>query len=239
MKVSLRFLILLFFFSCTTVQKEKNEEPTQQTNVVPCTYIDHYKNVGNTRVDTIRVGKRIVDPIDDLSGFEIAAHGFMTKNGKVYKKAVTHRRCNEKFIDVEYFQNVSHAIDLASYKKIDDTFFSTMNTVKFWWVNSGGHMIIPIDGKPDPETFKPFKNICGGKDKKGVYYGCPNFGVYKLNIPIKSNFQFIAKEDNYWNSPKHYVIINNKVYDVKYEVSKGYYCELNKKLSHEKIKKAS
>lgn len=236
MKPITLLMFLLLLISCNSSKKE--EIATGEKNkVIPCNYIDNFKNVGNTKIDTIRVENRIVDPIDDILGFKVAKHGFLTKNGKVYKKAETPRTCGEKFIEVEYFQDLTHFIDLDTYKKLDDKFFTTMNTVKFWWVNSNGHMVIPLADEPDPETFQPFENICGGKDRKGVYYGCPNFGVNKLNISVKSNFEFIAKADNYWNSPKHYVIINNKVYDVKYDVDKGYYCELDKKLSPEQIRK--
>ena len=100
----------------------------------------------------------------------------------------------------------------------------------FWWVNSCGHLIVPVNNA-DPKTFHPFDDICGGIDKNGIYYGCPNYGVYQLNIPIESKFEFISKENNYWNAPNHYVIIDNNIYDIKFDISKGYYCELNKTVS--------
>ncbi|MCB0835753.1 MAG: hypothetical protein KDD99_03755, partial [Bacteroidetes bacterium] len=113
-------------------------------------------------------------------------------------------------------------------------FFSTKDSVYFWWSNSDGHLIIPVEGA-DPETFQPFENICGGTDTNGVYYGSPNYGVNRLDIPKNADYQFIAKENNYWNSPDHYLIIGDRVYDIKYEYKKGYFCERNGTLSKEEI----
>ena len=79
-----------------------------------CAYIDHFKDLGNTKIDTIRVGRRIVDPIDDSASFEKKAFGFVVKEGKIYKKSKTHRRCDGKFIDIEYYQDFSDRIDLSS-----------------------------------------------------------------------------------------------------------------------------
>ena len=44
-------------------------------------------------------------------------------------------------------------------------------------------------------------------------------------------WEFVAKENNYWDSPNHYLIVENKVYDIKYELEKGYFTELDKTVS--------
>jgi len=228
-----KFILLIVFLvvSCTNSKEfhqAKNNDNAIQ--IVNCNYTKEYEEYGNRIIDTIKIGKRVVDPIDDLTNFEKTDFGFVTQGSRVFKKAKTHRRCGKTFIDVEYYQDLTGKIDLASYKEYKDPYFATKNGVNFWWVNSGGHMIIPIE-KADPKTFKPFEDMCGGIDKNGIYYGCPNKGVYQLNIPLKSKFKFVAKNNNYWNSPKHYVLINKEVYDVKYTFDKGYFCELDTTMS--------
>ncbi|WP_298421243.1 DKNYY domain-containing protein [uncultured Kordia sp.] len=235
------FIILLFIGISCEKSKSVTQDPvskdSESTTVVEkklCNYSKDYITLGNRIVDTIKVETRLIDPIDDY--FEATDHGFVKRADKIYKKAKTHRKCEGKFIDVEYYQEFTNRIDLASYKEYNDRYFTTKNNVYFWWVNSGGHLMIPIN-KADSKTFKPFKDICGGADKKGIYYGCPNYGMYKLNIPITAKVEFIPKEGNYWNSPKHFVIMDNKVYDIKYELDKGYFCERNKSISVKEVLK--
>lgn len=236
MKISIVILIFLILGACTNsneVNQEKKMENLQKSNLIEstnCDYIKDYQDLGNRTIDTIRIKNRLVDPIDDFINFEETDIGFVQQKNKIYRKAKTHRNCNEKFIDVEYYQEFTNRIELKSYKEYNDRYFTTKGGVNFWWVNSDGHLIIPINNA-DPKTFEPFENICGGIDKRGIYYGCPNYGVYQLNIPIKSKFEFIAKENNYWNSPKHYAIVENKIYDIKYELKKGYFCELDETIS--------
>jgi len=201
-----------------------------------CDYTEEFKCCGNEVVDTIKVGERLVDPIDDFNSFDETDFGFFEKDNRIYKKSKTHRDCFGEFVTVEYFQDFTDRIELSSYKEYDDVYFTSKGEVYFWWVNSGGHLICPIN-KADPATFKPFDDICGGKDKDGVYYGCPNFGVYKLNILVNSKFEFVPKKNNYWNSPSHWVIVDNRVYNVKYELGKGYFCELDKTISLDEVKK--
>lgn len=129
----------------------------------------------------------------------------------------TYRNCAGRFIDIEYYQDFTHRIELTSYKEYNDRYFTTRNEVNFWWTNSDGYLIIPINNV-DPKTFQPFQNICGGIDKKGIYYGSPNFGVNQLNIPINSVFKFIEK----------------KIAIGKHELKRGYFCELDKTHSKEK-----
>jgi len=240
MKINLTILIFVLLNSCVNSiesNQEKELESTKKqssTETIFCEYIKDYENLGNRLIDTIRIGQRIIDPIDDFTNFEEVEFGFVKAKGKIYKKSKTHRNCDGKFIDVEYYQEFTNRVELASYKEYNERFFTTKNSVNFWWANSNGHLIIPINNA-DPKTFKPFENICGGIDKNGIYYGCPNYGVYQLEIPIKSKFEFVAKENNYWNSPNHYVIIDNMVYDVKYELKKGYFCELDKTVTINEI----
>ncbi len=236
MKLILAILTLTFLGACTNLnpsQQKKDSKETKQglsTETKHCDYIQDFADVGNRMIDTIRIGKRLIDPIDDFSNFKDTTFGFVTAKDKLYKKAKTHRDCDGEFIDVEYYQEFTNRIELESYKAYNDRFFTTKNKVNFWWVNSDGHLIIPINGA-DPMTFEPFENICGGKDKHGIYYGCPNYGVYQLDILQSTTFKFVAKKNNYWNTPNHYLIIGNKVYDIKYEHPKGYFCELDETIS--------
>ena len=222
--------MLVLWTACT------NPDQTSSKIVKDCEYIKDYIDLGNTKMDTIRLGKRLLDPIDDFTNFEETDFGFVKRENQLYRKAKTHRNCGEQFIDVEYYQDFTNRIELASFRAYDDRYFTTKGRVNFWWVNSDGHLIVPIN-KATPETFKPFENICGGTDHKAVYYGCPNRGVYQLEIPINSAFEFIAKKDNYWNSPSHYVIVDQKVFDIKYELKKGYFCILDKSISIGELKK--
>jgi len=198
------------------------------------------KDCGNRLMDTITVtdnfGKRLVDPIDDFINFKDAGFGFVKKDKKIYKKARHHIRCNEKKIDVDFYQDFTDRIDLNTYREYDDRYFTTNKKAYFWWVNSGGHLMIPINGA-DPDTFEAFENICGGTDKVALFYGCPNRGVFKLNIPANSNYQFIAKENNYWNSPSHFLIVDESVFDIVYDFKKGYYCKLNTAVNANKLLK--
>jgi len=229
----LSYIIILTVASCNHPGQGKVSGDSKMVQINECDYNLDYEHCGNRVMDTItvndRFGKRIVDPIDDFTNFQETEFGFVKTDEKLYKKARHHRRCGEKKIDVEFYQDFSDRIDLQTYREYDETYFTTNEKVYFWWVNSGGHLIIPINDA-DPNTFEPLENICGGIDKSGIYYGCPNHGVYKLNIPFNSTYEFIAKENNYWNSPNHFVIIDDKVYDIVFELKKGYYCKLNKKV---------
>lgn len=235
-------MTLLIFSSCENSYKSKQNKELKGAQEInsnmasSCDYIKDYRCVGNGIIDTMRVDNRLVDPIDDFKNFHRADFGFVKRDGKIYKQARTHRRCGEEYVDVEYYQEFTNRIELDSYKEYDDRYFATRGRVNFWWVNSNGHLIVPISNA-NPETFKPFQDICGGIDKKGIFYGCPNLGVNQLNIPVGVTFEFIPKKDNYWNSPSHYAIVNNKVYDVKYELEKGYFCELDKTISVREVLK--
>lgn len=207
-------------------QDDEQESRSKQhvAEVEPCGYLKEFYDLGNRVIDTIRVGKRLVDPIDDFANFEETSFEFVKAKGKIYRKAKTYRRCKKKYVDIEYYQEFTNRIELASYKKYDDNFFTTKGSVYFWWVNSDGFLIVPVYGA-DPHTFKPFSDICGGVDKAGVYYGSPNHGVYKLDIPIQAKFEFIEKDNSFWNSPNHYVIVENKTFDIMFDLKKGYICK--------------
>ena len=242
MKIELTILILIFSVSCDNPNEIKNSNGKEALQELSsnefdkCFYIDEFEDLGNRIVDTIRVKQRLIDPIDDFDNFEKADLKFVKRENKIYRKSKTHRYCGSKHVDVEYYQDFTNRIELNSYREYDGTYFTTKNKVNFWWVNSDGYLIIPINNA-DPKTFKPFQDLCGGIDKKGIFYGCPNRGVFQLNIPVSSDFEFVPKENNYWNSPNHYVIVNNRVFDIRYELEKGYFCELDKTVSVSEILK--
>ncbi|MEL6629099.1 MAG: hypothetical protein AAFQ92_26510 [Bacteroidota bacterium] len=242
MKVHLAILTVLFLNACWYSNQPKQREAfgntkAQNANEAKlCEYIADFTNLGNSTVDTTRIGESLVDPIDDFSNFTATDFGFVQSEGRVYKKAKTHRECDGKFIDVEYYQEFTDRVELASYQAYNDLFFTTKGKVYFWWVNSDGHLIIPVNDA-DPKTFQPFENVSGGTDKNGVYYGCPDYGVYRLDLPKHSKFEFVAKENNYWNSPHHYVIVGEEVYDVKYELKRGYFCKLDTTVSVNEVLK--
>jgi len=202
----------------------------------PCDYIEHYKEYGNTLADTFRIGRILLDPIDDSTYFKKASFDFYMKGKNIFKKSNAAVYCDGKLIRVEYFQDFGKWIDLNSYRAYNDTYFTTRDEVYFWYVNSGGHVVIPINGA-DSKTFKPFENVCGGFDNKSIYYGCPNLGVYKLDIPKTSKFEFVPKKNSFWNSPNHYVKIGNNFFDIKYDINKGYYVDYENPISKSDILK--
>lgn len=240
MKIKSLVIFLLITYSCNNSKKGSNNSKL----VIPekadkeCNYLENSRYLGNLKINTISIEGKTIDPIDNSNGFKNGKFNFFLKDNHVFKKAYELRICKKKSIHVEYYQDVTRTIDLESYIEYNKTFFTTKGNVFFWWKNSEGHLIIPINDA-DPQTFKPFDNICGGTDEKTVYYGCPNFGVSKLNIPITSKFKFIPKSNNYWNSPKHYVIIDNLVYDIKRNLKKGYYLELDNSITIENLMKTS
>lgn len=242
MNFKLIILTSILLISCINSNKLKendknnNLQKLNSDQLDNCDYIKEYEELGNRRIDTFRLEKKLVDPIDDFVNFRNTGFGFVKRGDKIYKKARTHRSCDSKFIEIEFYQDLTNRIELETYKEYDEIYFTTKNGVYFWWVNSCGHLVFPIN-KADPKTFKPFKDICGGTDKNGIYYGCPNYGVYQLNIPVNSSYEFVPKKKNYWNSPNHFVIIDNKVYDVKYDLERGYFCELNKDVLISEISK--
>jgi hypothetical protein len=233
MKITLS-IVFLALISWHTSGRETAAVDT--LNADQCNYLERYQHLGNTKADTFRLGQRLIDPIDDVASFKKADFGFVRSGNKLYKKSTAIRSCGNMLIGVEYYQEFSDRVELASYREYDERFFATKNSVNFWWANSDGQLIIPINGA-DPDTFEPFQNICGGTDATGVFYGCPNRGVYLLNIPIDSEYEFFAKENNYWNSPHHYVLIDNEGYDIKHEWKKGYFCELDASLSKDEVMK--
>lgn len=211
---------IFFLISCDTSYNNANTKTLNNCNYT------RYHEFGNKKIDTINKNKKLIDPIDDNTNFTKTSFDFMIKNDKIYKKSKTREKCNSKLITVEYYQDLTQKINLDSYYEYNDIYFSTNDKVYFWWSNSDGHLIIPIPGA-DAKTFKPFEDICGGTDSNNVYYGCPNRGVYKLDISKKDSYSLIAKDNSYWNNPNHYVIINDSLHDVKYEFSKGYFCQKN------------
>jgi hypothetical protein len=220
----------------TFIQTSSGREGIKKMTKSYCDYLQYYNCLGNTEMDTFRKEGQLIDPIDDTLDFKRTKFGFLRNGDKVYKKSITTRFCDIERVRVEFFQNLSDKIDLKSYREIGERFFVTQNKVFFWWINSDGHLIIPVF-EADAKTFVPFKKICGGTDKKNIYYGCPNRGVYKLKFTSSSKFEFIPKEDNYWNSPNHYLIVNKKVYDKRFSIEKGYYFEENKDITIDQVKK--
>lgn len=227
MKTTVVILLLISLISC-----ESNLFKAQ--SACHGDYLKGFQGLGNTVQNAYKSDKKYIDPIDDTISFKKAAHDFFTKDNKVFKRSKTHIPCDKRSIEIQYYQDVSKKIDLESFKVINSRFFSSKGKVWFWWVNSGGHVMVPVENA-DPETFQPFDEICGGADAHGVYYGCPNRGVYQLNIAPDADYLFVEKEDNYWNSPSHFVLIDGEVYDSYYEYKKGYLCEQNDSFSLNKL----
>ncbi len=255
--ISCLFIMLSgLFFSCSNEKhKWKNDrikiEKTSITNSLnlgstisknsskaKCNYLNYFLDKGNTTMDTFRKKTYLVDPIDDTLSFKKAKFDFWTKDEKIFKKSKTYASCNGNMVTVQYFQDLTNTINLDSYRELGDRFFTTNNKVYFWWANSGGHLTIPIENA-DGKSFRPFPNICGGTDKNGIYYGSPNYGVYKLNISKTSDFEFIPKKNNYWNTPKHYVIIDNILFTIKFDYQRTpvYFCELETEITLEEVRK--
>ena len=140
MKIHFGILILLLLNSCLnsnqSKEKEKlaDKEKQSSNEIKQCEYIKDYEDVGNRIIDTVRIGKRLVDPIDDFTAFEKTEFDFVKRGNRIYKKSETHRRCDGKFIDIEYYQEFTNRIELSSYKEYDDRFFTTKGKVNFWWV---------------------------------------------------------------------------------------------------------
>lgn len=219
---------MLYSYNDNLKQKNNNISATVPASDKYYRYLD-INFCGNLKYDTIKTKEGIFDPIDDSLGYYKSIDNFYEKDGIVFRKSLTYAPCNNNgndLIRIEYFQNVSKWINLDSYKDIDGTFFSTNNQVYFWWVNSSGHLIIPVE-KADPVSFNPFSKICGGSDKNGIYYGSPNYGVYKLDLPTYKEFKFYAKDDNYWNSPSHFIVLDELVYDIKFDYKLNYYLVRN------------
>lgn len=210
-----------------TVQKDVAE-------FLDAPYLAYFHDRGNQILDTIRVGGELIDPIDDTLNFEKAAFGFYVDiKEKVYKKTKIHESVNGRHVIVEYFRDVSDCVDLSTYREIDgDRYFASGGQVFFWWANSGGDFALGVDGA-DAETFRPADSFCGGYDKYGILYGSPNWGVYRLNIDDFENVKLVPKEGSYWNTPQHYLISGEKVYDVMFNsrAEDRYYCELNTEVS--------
>ncbi|MEO0895316.1 MAG: hypothetical protein AAFY71_02775 [Bacteroidota bacterium] len=222
MKSKLWLILPIVLFSCqNTPQAEK------KVAIFPkpmCEYFLDFEDLGNRLIDTLRMGDRLIDPLDDSLAFTAVKHGFVQQGKRIFKKASTLKRCQGKMVQVEYYQEFTHRIDLNSYVEFEKPYFATKGKVYFWDINSDRHLMIPISDA-DPVSFIPFKDICGGRDKEGIYYGCTNFGMFRLNIPADADIQFIPKEDNFWNTPSHFVKVNKTLYDILYDFDKGYYCE--------------
>ncbi|WP_422107790.1 hypothetical protein [Winogradskyella sp.] len=241
MRVYTVILILLLVSCQNSKDKGQNKasdgsEVLSSVDLTDCDYRNEFKAFGNKVLDTIRIDGRLIDPLDDLKRFDLANFGFFTKEGRIFKKSGAIRPCGELTFGVEFLKEFTDQIDLTSYFEYDDRFFSTKGTVNFWWVNSDGHFIIPV-ADVDPKSFEPFNTICGGTDKNGVYYGSPNFDVHKLDIPANAKYTFIAKKNNFWNAPEHFVVVDDKVYDILHDINKGYFLKRNDSvLKHDILK---
>lgn len=214
-------------------QLDRHNTTEFQTN---CDYLDSFLERGNRIKDTVRVNDRLFDYLDDTAGFVKNKFDFYVRDGRLYRKHTSLRPCQDYHVAVEFFQDLSDVIDINSYEELGRRFFRTKDKVYFWWANSEMLLTIPVDFA-DADSFKPFENICGGVDKNGVYYGDPNRGVYKLDLPIGTAFEFIPKPDHYWNSPSNFMLVNNQLHDIKYKFGKGYYLDSNHNISISEARK--
>ncbi|MEL6673053.1 MAG: hypothetical protein AAFR61_12705 [Bacteroidota bacterium] len=221
MKSYFPILALLLCLSCSPAA---SQEPSSSAFVPDCPYAESYASLGNRLRDTLLLDGRWIDPIDDTSAFVQTQHGFYQSDDKVFKKAWAAAPCQGKLMQVGYFQDLSAQIDLATYRAYNDRYFTSRDQVFFWWVNSGGHLVIPIPGA-EARSFVPFPDLCGGKDRNGVYYGSPNFGVNQLFFSPQASFRFVPKANHYWNDPHHYVVLGEEIYEILWDHEQGYHCQ--------------
>ena len=89
MKIHFGILILLLLNSCLnsnqSKEKEKlaDKEKQSSNEIKQCEYIKDYEDVGNRIIDTVRIGKRLVDPIDDFTAFEKTEFDFVKRGNKI------------------------------------------------------------------------------------------------------------------------------------------------------------
>ena len=119
----LLFLCLPFYFLLG--QDSANENSQVRT----CAYHKHYQDFGNRVLDTLMQEGRILDPIEGSANFGRANFGFYTNGDRLYKKARAIEPCAGKLIQVEYDQDFTEEIDLASYRERGNHFFATRGKV--------------------------------------------------------------------------------------------------------------
>lgn len=116
------------------------------------------------------------DPLDDTVNYKrVSQDVFSDTAGKAFVLSQyedgKYLRTDTSLI-VAYFQDVSDAVDLRSYRAISDGYFTTNGKVYLWWSDMQHSYPVLIKGA-DPNTFKPFEKLAGGKDKSHVFYGGP------------------------------------------------------------------
>ena len=73
MKIIIILLLILTSFVACENTNQSDQEVESKTLISiesnPCDYIKDYEGLGNRIIDTIKIGNRLIDPIDDLSNF--------------------------------------------------------------------------------------------------------------------------------------------------------------------------
>jgi len=85
MKIKLTLVALLFLVACNfSDQEKKNRVPSNSQNQKECDYLKRYFELGNKKMDTLRIGQSLVDPIDDLLSFKTLTFDFVQRADKLW-----------------------------------------------------------------------------------------------------------------------------------------------------------
>jgi hypothetical protein len=156
-------------------------------------------------------GEYFFDPIDDTIGFRKLVEDIYIRNdSRVFKRSISgnYAECKTFY---EFFKDISSFIDTATYRILKGDYFSNKGKVYIWWANSDGDYPCEVVGA-DPETFEPFKEVAGGKDNIGVYYGGPPDNLKKINGANPATIKVLKKKDGCWNCSDCYFVDDKNVF---------------------------
>ncbi|MFC7773273.1 DKNYY domain-containing protein [Flavobacterium sp. GCM10027622] len=185
--------------------------------------------LGQTRMEMLRSGLNgntiaklvqdeedkgfFTDPVDDTLNFnKVIDNIYKDKKGKVYLLTGSFRPiAKDTAVYFEYYKDISDFLELKTYKSIKNGFFQNKNKVYIWWENSDGNYPIEVKGA-HAKTFVPFDSICGGYDKKHVFYGGgpDDFEIIKGADP--KTIKVVNPKKGCWNCNNCYFIDRKSVY---------------------------
>ena len=172
--------------------------------------------IGNTIARLVQdqnIKKHFTDPVDDTLNFKkVTGKIYKDKDDKAYILTVNFRPITkDTAVYFEYYKDFTEFIDLKTYKPLKNGFFQNKNKVYIWWRNSDGDYPIEVTGA-HAKTFVPFDRICGGYDKKHVFYGGgpDDFEIIKGADP--KTIKVVNPENGCWNCDNCYFIDRKSVY---------------------------